>query len=107
MPRVSGVSFSSTVWRIRRRPSPLTTVACFRSNPVGLTSSVTLTVLPFVSVRSFAILLLEFLRAGFRQLVERLAPQPRDPVGILERPQPRERRTDDVVGVRRPERLRQ
>ena len=50
MPRVAGVSFSSTVWRMRRRPE----AAARRSpdcslNPIGLFISVTLTVAPFVS----------------------------------------------------------
>src|SRR4026208_1229571 len=40
MPRVSGVSKSSTVCASRRSQSPVTTLSCFRSNPIVLFTSV-------------------------------------------------------------------
>ena len=46
IPRVSGVSTSSTVWRMRRRPIPSTVSAWVRLNPIGLRTRVILTVLP-------------------------------------------------------------
>ena len=43
MPRVSGVSFSSTLWPMRRSPMLCTTFACFLSKPMVLLTSVILT----------------------------------------------------------------
>ena len=44
MPRVSGVSGSSTVWRILRNPIPITVSPCVLLKPIGLRSSVTFNV---------------------------------------------------------------
>src|SRR5919201_1359505 len=103
MPRVAGVSFSSTVWRMRRRPRPRTVVACFRSNPIGLFTSVTLTVAPFVSVRWLAMALC----ARARERLQFLSAKPRDRHRILQRREAGERGAHDVVRVRRSERLRE
>src|SRR5688572_29127914 len=46
MPRMDGVSGSSTVWRILRNPSPRTHIRCPCWVPIGLLTSVTLRVLP-------------------------------------------------------------
>ena len=43
MPRVAGVSTSSTLWPIRRSPMPCTVAAWVRSNPIGLFTSVIFT----------------------------------------------------------------
>src|SRR4051794_1187108 len=43
MPRVSGVSFSSTLCPMRRNPMLWTTFACFLSKPIVLLTSVILT----------------------------------------------------------------
>src|SRR6266446_1611378 len=58
MPRVDGVSLSSTMCLMRRSPRPFTTASWFRLNPIGLLRRVTFTVpLPFESVLSLAMIL--------------------------------------------------
>ena len=44
MPRIAGVSSTSTVWCIRRKPRPAKHSLCLGSEPIGLRTSVTLTV---------------------------------------------------------------
>ena len=46
MPRFSGVSATTTVWFMRRRPSPLAVARCRCNWPKTLFTRVTLTVLP-------------------------------------------------------------
>src|SRR5215472_7887951 len=104
MPRTAGVSFSCTVWRIRRSPRPRTTCSWLSLNPIGLFTSVTFTVAPFVSVRWFAMM---NLRARLRELLDIFPAQPRDQHRVLERRETSERRAHNVVRVRRPERLGQ
>src|SRR5215467_12771812 len=134
-PRVSGVSFNSTVWRIRRKPMLRTTSPWLLLKPIGLFTSVTLTVpLPFVSVRWFAIVVqsisLVILAFGHRvihdqitkfpndqihpdlsslpgELVDFLAAHPRDEHRVLQRIEPGNRRPHDVVRIGRSERFRQ
>src|SRR5262245_51739309 len=91
MPRVAGVSMSSTVWPMRRRPMPCTVFACVLLNPIGLFTSVILTVLPSA--------------ISLPRLV--LAAQPTDGRGILQAHQAGEGRAHDVVRVRGPDRLGQ
>lgn len=45
MPRTEGVSSTSTVWRMRRRPRPATQALCEAMRWAGLRSNVTFTVL--------------------------------------------------------------
>src|SRR2546421_5495053 len=106
MPRMAGVSLSSTEELSFLRPSPRATTAWLSLNPVVLFTSFTVTVLPLVSVLSLA--MFEFLRARpRRELFERFAAQPCNHRRILELAEARERRPHDVVRVGRSERLRQ
>src|SRR5436309_156423 len=107
MPRVSAVSFSSTVCRIRRSPSPLTTANWLRLKPIGLLLSVTFTVPPFESVRWFAMSGPCRSCARFRERLQVLAPEAGNHHRILQRAQTGKRRPDDVMRVGRPERLRE
>src|SRR5665213_3097143 len=104
MPRISGVSFSETLEWSRRRPSPFATVRWLCLNPVGLVTSVTVTVPPGVeSVRWFA--MMKFLRAHALEIREFLAPEPRKHRRILQLAEARHRRTHDVMGIGGSERL--
>src|SRR5205823_13535911 len=104
MPRMAGVSLSSTEELSFLRPSPRATTAWLSLNPVVLLTSFTVTVLPLVSVLSLA--MFEFLRARPRgELGEFLAAQPCNHRRILELAEARERRPHDAARVPRPERL--
>src|SRR5580693_5841091 len=86
MPRADGVSFSSTVWRMRSRPMLRTTAAWFRLKPTGLRISVTLTVpAPFEAVLRFAMFGSRRLHGRAREIAEFLASEPGDHRGILQR----------------------
>ena len=112
MPRIDGVSWSSTEWLIRRRPMPLTMLACFGRTRSPFTS-VTLT--RFVSaissllfspywnssIRVFVLLL------NRRHLFEVLAAQACHRRRFLQALEPVEGRAHDVVWIRRSERLGQ
>src|SRR4051812_35127888 len=107
MPRTDGVSFRVTDVFSFRRPRPRMTTSWLSLKPIGLFTSVTVTVLPLMSVRSFAIYKFPGLGARLLDLFQFLAAQPRDHHRILERAEPRERRAHDVVRVRRSKRLGQ
>src|SRR5438132_6009348 len=131
MPRIDGVSLSSTVCRMRRSPSPFTTASWLRLNPTGLLRKVTFTVpLPFESVLSLAMVFSSLapgfisyfapgpnflygagphptLRRGPREIRQLLAAHPREQRRIFQRSEAGERRAHHVVRVCRPERLRQ
>src|SRR5262245_27951478 len=99
MPRVAGVSFSSTVCRIRRRPRLRTTVPWLLLKPIGLLSSVTLTVPPFLaSVRWLG--MLSLFSVFPRQRVA--AAHARDQCRVLQRMETRDGCADDVMRVGRP-----
>src|SRR6185503_20407318 len=100
MPRVSGVSGSSTVWRSRRSPMPWTVLACVLLKPMVLRTSVTFSFLSVACATS-----VPRLRAD--QLAFFLAAHPRHGRRVLQLHQSAERRAHDVVRVGRAERLGQ
>src|SRR5690606_5613791 len=55
MPRTEGVSSTSTVWPIRRRPRPRTQALCFSSRPLVLFTCVTLILSAIVTFRLSAL----------------------------------------------------
>src|SRR5688572_7031575 len=100
MPRVSGVSSSSTVWRILRSPIPWTVAACVRLNPIGLRTSV---IFSFFFACSAMIVVLR--PRASENLVLVLATQPRQERRILQLLQRREGRAHHVVRIGGAERL--
>src|SRR4026209_2151019 len=113
MPRVSGVSASSTVWLRRRSPRPITVSSCVRLNPIVLFTSVILRRLPSAFFAFFvAIVLLTFALCpltvlGPNQFRFFLAAEPRPLRRILQTHEAGKRRTHDVVRIRGAERLGQ
>src|SRR5688500_9219945 len=97
MPRVTGVSTTSTERLMRRRPRPCTVASCVLLKTIWLTTSVIVTFSPL----SFAALL----AIAAHHVFEILAAEPRDERRVLEAEERRERRAHDVVVVRRSERL--
>src|SRR5215831_4626734 len=55
MPRTAGVSCTSTVWPMRRRPSPAAHALCVRSRPFRLFVNVTLIFLSALIALTFSI----------------------------------------------------
>src|SRR5438034_6065945 len=102
MPRVSGVSASSTVWRIRRSPMPSTVSPCVLLKPIGLRTSVILS-----RLASVCLLAAFFATSGSYEFREVLAAQARHESRILQIHQAGKRRPYHVVRVGRAERLRQ
>src|SRR5882672_2815478 len=109
MPRVDGVSMSSTVWWGCRNPRPCTTAACFLSKPMVLLTSVTLTRLvsadffdAFFAIRASCVL-----ARGPYQIGQVLAAKPRDRGRIFQRHQSIERGAYHVVRVGGSKRLGQ
>src|SRR5687767_2756841 len=98
MPRVSGVSGSSTEWRIFRSPMPWTVFACVSLKPIVLLTSVTLSRLAAAFCAAFL---------AMNQLALFLAAVPRHQRRILQFHEAAEGRPHDVVRVGRAERLRQ
>src|SRR3954451_415604 len=97
MPRIAGVSITSTVSLRNFSPSPWATVACFLSKPMVLFTSFTL--IRLVSACFFAARLAMARRPHhLRQL---LAAQPGHHQRILQRHQPLKRGAYDVVRVGR------
>src|SRR5512139_1643263 len=90
MPRMAGVSSSSTVWRMRRRPRPRTVALCGVSAPRRPLTCVTLIFLGEVISVSFD---------SADDLFDLLAALGRDLRGAVLLEQPVEGRAHDVVGV--------
>src|SRR5262245_53410352 len=118
MPRVSAVSGSSTVWRMRRKPIPSTVFPCVLLKPIGLFTRVTFNRFDAsFAAAFFAMLCLEPCAlclvfpfapvSGPRQLALFLAAEPCHLRRILQLHQSRERRAHDVVRICRAKRLRQ
>src|SRR5687767_6661686 len=107
MPRVSGVSASSTVYPSRRRPRPVTTLSCFRSNPIVLFTSV---IRSFFAddVFAFALFAMPLRSLRRRRLFFLfLAAETPHELRILQPGQSGEGGAHDVVRVRGTNRLRQ
>src|SRR5262245_7394526 len=108
MPRVSGVSGSSTVWRIFRSPMPCTVFACVLSKPIVLRTSVTFSVFAAAVFPAFLAIRCALRcrrRSGADELALFLATHPRHQRGILQTHQPGEGRPHHVVRVGGAERL--
>src|SRR5579864_4036823 len=110
-PRVAGVSTTSTVCRIRRRPSPRSVSACLRSNPIALRTCVIRSRFAvFFSAALVAIASPPSRSARRRRagdFLDVLAAQPGHVRRVLELHQRVESRPNHVVMVGRSERLRQ
>src|SRR5512139_1658952 len=104
MPRTSGVSFTTTVWCMRRRPRPRTVARCRWIWPKWLFTSVTLTVLP-AAVSFFVAILVMGLSA--RDFGDRLAALGSDALRSRHTGESVHRRAHDVDRVARAIRLRE
>src|SRR5215510_15765426 len=94
MPRIAGVSSSSTVWCSRRNPRPRTVLRCGALHAIGLFTSVTRSL--FLSAIALT-----------RDLFDRLPALRGDLGGRAHLAQPVERRAHDVVRIGRADALRQ
>src|SRR6185436_2402557 len=109
MPRTAGVSSSSTVWLMRRRPRPRTVARWLSRVPTTPRTSVTLTVLPdFFAVTLFLAMILIFFSCRLTQdLFDRLAALRRDLGCGAHALQSVDRGANHVIGIRRTEALGQ
>src|SRR3990170_4266644 len=114
MPRTCGVSTTSTVWLMRRRPMPRTVSRCACLQPMMLFASVTFiflsAMLPLSARAQSAVIAGD--RARFSDLsaddlFHRLAALGGHLGGSVHLLQPVQRGADHVVGIGRPEALRQ
>src|SRR5687768_5591473 len=105
MPRTSGVSGSSTEWRMRRSPIPCTVWPCVLLKPIGLLTSVIVSFFaPASFLAAFLAITLPFLgHSRADQIGLFLAVPARDEVRILQVHQAGERRPHHVVRVGRAE----